>query len=79
MKKETKKEWTALCRTCTWSGKRSHDQAVAQQAVEAHHKTHPDHKIRLMVTGEDSSVIAETERQRVAEQWKMLNKRLEKS
>jgi hypothetical protein len=51
MKKETNKEWTALCQTCKWSGKRSQDQAIAQQGVESHLKTHPRHKVRLLVTG----------------------------
>jgi hypothetical protein len=78
MKKETKREWTALCRNCSWSGKRHSDQSAAQQEVETHLKSHPKHQVRLMVTGEDSSVVAETERNRVEEQWKLLNKRLDK-
>ena len=51
MRKETQKEWTALCRDCNWSGRRHLDQAVAQKDVETHLKSHPKHKVRLLVTG----------------------------
>ena len=52
MKKETKKEWTALCQDCRWSGKRHSDQTEARQDAEKHLKTHPQHKVRVLVTGE---------------------------
>jgi len=51
MIKHTKQEWTALCRDCHWSGKRSQDQTIAQQEVDKHLKTHSQHKVRLLVTG----------------------------
>jgi hypothetical protein len=52
MKKVTKREWTALCRDCNWSGKRCSDQAEAEQAMKNHLKTHPQHKVRVLMTGE---------------------------
>ena len=74
MKKETKKEWTAHCRTCTWSGRRTGDQAVAQKEVDAHFKTHSLHKVRLLVTGADTVIDEESERMKEAEGWRSLIK-----
>ena len=74
MQKTTKKEWTAMCRDCTWCGKRRSDQKSAQQEVNNHLKTHPKHKVRVMVTGENSAAVAETERIRVEEAWKDIAK-----
>jgi hypothetical protein len=74
MKKEMKKEWTAHCRTCTWSGRRSLDQAVAQKEVDAHLKTHPLHNARLLVTGADKVIDPEEERMKEAEEWRSLIK-----
>lgn len=51
MKKETKKEWIALCQTCKWNGKRYSDQPQAKQEVDTHIKRYPEHKIRVLVTG----------------------------
>lgn len=51
MKKEPKKEWTTLCQDCRWSGKRHSDQAEARQDAEKHLETHPQHKVRVLVTG----------------------------
>jgi hypothetical protein len=52
MKNELKKEWIALCQTCKWSGKRSSDQAQPKQEVENHLKRYPEHKVRVLVTGQ---------------------------
>ena len=52
MKKEIRKEWTALCQTCKWSGKRSSDRAEPKQEVDNHLKRYPEHKVRVLVTGE---------------------------
>jgi hypothetical protein len=74
MKKETKKEWTAHCRTCTWSGRRTGDQAVARKEVDAHFKTHSLHNVRLLVTGADKVIDEEAERMKEAEEWRSLIK-----
>ena len=76
MKKETAKEWMALCRTCTWSGKRSKEQATAQIQVETHLKTHPKHNVRLLVTGEDSTP-APSKQESAQQEWNRLTKRQE--
>jgi hypothetical protein len=52
MLKQTKQEWTALCRDCRLTGKRQSDQADARQDVNNHLKTHPGHKAGVFVTGE---------------------------
>lgn len=74
MQKTTKKEWTALCRSCAWCGKRSEEQAVAQQGVDNHLKTHPRHNVRLMVTGQDNAGIVATEQKRIEEVWNLIAK-----
>ena len=51
MKKTIAKEWTALCQHCHWSGKRSSDQNSAQLEMERHLKTHPQHRVRVLLTG----------------------------
>lgn len=51
MNREAKKEWIAHCQTCRWSGKRCSNRDEAKQAVESHLKTHPEHKVRVLVTG----------------------------
>ena len=75
MQKTTKKEWTALCRDCTWCGKRYSDQNSAQQEVKNHLKTHSQHTVRVMVTGEDSSSASVSVRDNVQEVWKRIAKR----
>jgi hypothetical protein len=74
MKKETNKEWTAHCQTCTWSGRRTKDQAVAQKELDAHLKTRSLHNVRLLVTGADKVIDEATERMKEAEEWRSLIK-----
>ncbi len=52
MIKQTKQEWTALCRDCRWTGKRQSDQTDSTQEVKSHIKTHPGHQVGVFVTGE---------------------------
>ena len=75
MKKVTKQEWTALCRDCTWSGKRQSDRDSAVQELVNHLKRHSKHNARVMVTGEDSSMIAEIEQNRIQEALSKITKR----
>ena len=75
MKKVTTQEWTALCRDCTWCGKRRSDRDSAVQELANHLKRHSKHKARVMVTGEDSSMTAEIEQNRVQEAWSKITKR----
>ena len=77
MKKVTKQEWTALCRDCTWSGKRQSARDSAAQELADHLKKHSKHKARVMVTGEDSSISAEIEQNRIQEAWSKITKRQE--
>jgi len=51
MSREAKKEWIAHCQTCRWSGKRCSNRDEAKQALESHLKTHPEHQVRVLVTG----------------------------
>jgi len=69
MKKVTTQEWTALCRDCTWCGKRQKDRDSAAQELANHLKLRPKHKVRVLVTGEDSSMTAEIEQNRIQEAW----------
>ena len=75
MNKVTTQEWTALCRDCTWCGKRQTDRDSAVQELVNHLKRHSRHKVRIMVTGEDSSMTAEIESKRIQEAWSKINKR----
>lgn len=75
MIKETKKEWSGHCRDCNWSGKRSSDRADAQQSVDNHLKTHPQHKARVLVTGEDQSNDSVSVQDNVQDAWKLIAKR----
>ena len=75
MKKVTTQEWTALCRDCTWCGKRQKDRESAAQELANHLKRHSKHRARVMVTGEDSSMAAEIEQNRIQEAWSKITKR----
>ena len=74
MKKVTTQEWIALCRDCTWCGKRRSDRDSAVQELANHLKRHSKHKARVMVTGEDSSMTAEIEQNRIQEAWSKITK-----
>lgn len=77
MIKETKQEWMALCRTCTWSGKRSQDRITAQQEVDKHLETHSQHRVRVLVTGVDRSKNPVPVQDNVQDAWKLIAKRQE--
>jgi hypothetical protein len=57
MIKQSKQEWTALCRDCRFTGKKHSDQTGAQQEVKNHLKTHPSHQVRVFVTGEKATAL----------------------
>jgi hypothetical protein len=57
MIKQPKQEWTALCRDCRFTGNKQSDQTSAQQEMKNHLKTHPNHKVRVFVTGEKAVAL----------------------
>ena len=75
MNKVTKKEWIGLCRTCNWTGRRTQDQATAQQEVDKHLQRHSQHQVRVLVTGDDKPNDSASVRDNVTEVWKMIDKR----
>jgi hypothetical protein len=48
------KQFTAHCQTCNWTGRRSREGDGPKQEKTNHLKSHPEHKVRVMVSGEDA-------------------------
>jgi hypothetical protein len=46
------KQWIAHCQTCNWTGKRYREDISPKQEMANHLKNHPEHKVRVLVTGE---------------------------
>jgi hypothetical protein len=46
------KQWTAHCQTCNWTGARSKEETIPKKEKDNHLKTHPEHKVRVLVSGE---------------------------
>ena len=49
------KQWIAHCQTCSWTGVRRREEDSPKQEKAAHLNKHPEHKVRVLVTGEDDS------------------------
>jgi hypothetical protein len=48
------KQFTAHCQTCSWTGRRSREVDGPKQEKADHLKNHPEHKARVMVSGEET-------------------------
>jgi hypothetical protein len=48
------KQFTAHCQTCNWTGRRSREADSPKEEKTNHLKNHPEHKVRVMVSGEDT-------------------------
>jgi hypothetical protein len=48
------KEWTTHCQTCNWTGVRAREEMKPKEEKGNHLKSHPGHKVRVWITGEES-------------------------
>ena len=51
------KQWTAHCQTCNWTGVRAREENMPKEEKGSHLKSHPEHKVRVWVTGEESLTL----------------------
>lgn len=52
------KQWTAHCQTCNWSGVKATEENKPKEEKGNHLKSHPGHKVRVWITGEESLVLS---------------------
>jgi hypothetical protein len=52
------KQWTAHCQTCNWSGVKAGEENKPREEKGNHLKSHPVHKVRIWVTGEESLALS---------------------
>ena len=51
------KQWTAHCQSCNWSGVKAGEENKPKEEKGNHLKSHPEHKVRVWVTGEESLTL----------------------
>jgi len=52
------KQWLAHCQTCNWAGIKAREEDKPKEEKGYHLKSHPEHKVRVWVSGEESLTLS---------------------